>query len=148
MAVKELVLTVGSCGCLRLFKRREPMRGAIITEDSSKDIWSNDYHPITSESGDFYLVPENYEEGVSEPKHISELSTEDAAALANLLRKTITVSATGATVTDAFFANTISAIGTDAQYYLADVHFTQSGTTITGINGVSFSNGQILTAYI
>jgi hypothetical protein len=123
------------------------MRGAIITHDSVKDIWSEDYHPIITENGESYLVPESYDE-MSEPKYIHELSAEDAAALADLVRKTITVASTGSTVTDAFFSNPISAIGTDGQYYLADVQFTQSGETITGINGVSFSAGQKITAYI
>ena len=85
---------------------------------------------------------------MSEPKKISELSGDDAAAIAALLRKVITVASTGSTVTDSFFSNTITAIGTEGQYYLKDVHFTQSGTTITGINGVTFSNGQVITVYL
>lgn len=147
MIRKELITTIGTCVCVRLFKRYEPMRGAIITEDSNKNIWSDGYKPILSENGEYYLTPEDYTD-MSEPKKISELSGDDAAAIAALLRKVITVASTGSTVTDSFFSNTITAIGTEGQYYLKDVHFTQSGTTITGINGVTFSNGQVITVYL
>ena len=81
MIRKELITTIGTCVCVRLFKRYEPMRGAIIREDSNKNIWSDGYKPILSENGEYYLTPEDYTD-MSEPKKISELSGDDAAAIA------------------------------------------------------------------
>jgi hypothetical protein len=160
------------------------MYGAIITEDSNKQIYSDGYKPIQLEDGERYFVLENYDPDMSTPTKISELTdidiidlvadaanirftlyragvdadeaningtfTDLVTAIVSLTRKPITVGSTGASITDAFFSNTITAIGTEGQFYLKDVHFTiDTGTeTITGINGTTWSAGQKIIAYL
>lgn len=59
--------------------------------------------------------------------------------------KIVTVAANGNTITDSFLlTNTISEITTQGQSYLVGVDFTQTGGTITGINGLTFFAGQIV----
>lgn len=62
-------------------------------------------------------------------------------------KKIITVPATGSTLTDTFFSNTITEIVTNNQAYIKDVDFTQSGTTITGVT-ITFVSGQVLIAKV
>lgn len=54
----------------------------------------------------------------------------------------------GTTLTGAFFSNAISEIVTDRQNYQFGVDFSQLGTTITGIDGVTFYTGQIMIAKV
>jgi hypothetical protein len=72
------------------------------------------------------------------------------ALLAGGLKKMITIDGanlTGNNLMDSFFSNTITEIVTDGQAYLAGVHFTQSGTTITGTL-ITFTAGQVLLAKV
>lgn len=62
-----------------------------------------------------------------------------------LLRKVITVSVGGATLTDSFFSNDITEIVAGNQCYIVDVDFTQSGTTITATS-FGFYSGQTIIA--
>jgi len=64
-------------------------------------------------------------------------------------RKLITSAVTGTTLTDVFFANPITGLATNNQFYIIGENFTQdTGTnTITGVN-ISFYTGQILIAYV
>lgn len=62
-----------------------------------------------------------------------------------LLRKVITITVGGSTLTDAFFSNSITEIVANNQCYIVDVDFTQSGTTITATS-FSFYNGQKIIA--
>lgn len=62
-----------------------------------------------------------------------------------LLRKVITVSTGGSTLTDTFFSNDITEIVANNQCYIVDVDFTQSGTTITATS-FSFYAGQTIIA--
>lgn len=62
-------------------------------------------------------------------------------------RKLITVDVDGDSFTNSFFADhTIIEIVTNNQAYLVGVDFTQSGSTITWINGNRFFNGQVILA--
>lgn len=62
----------------------------------------------------------------------------------DLLRKVITVSVGGATLTDAFFSNTITEIVAGNQCYIVDVDFTQSSTTITATSFGFYSGQKII----
>ena len=64
-----------------------------------------------------------------------------------LLRKNISVSATGTTLTDAFFANTVNDIYSrgDNKTYIVGVDFSQSGTTITA-STFTFNSGDTIIA--
>lgn len=58
------------------------------------------------------------------------------------LRKIITVSEDGNSITDTnFIGNSVQALLTDNQVYILDVDFTQDGDTITG-NRISFYTSQ------
>jgi hypothetical protein len=57
-----------------------------------------------------------------------------------------TIGGGGSTLTGSFFANTIIEIVTNLQSYLAGADFTQSGTTITLLNDMTFNSGQFLRA--
>lgn len=62
-------------------------------------------------------------------------------------RKIITVDVDGDSFTNSFFADhTIVEIVTDGQAYVVGAAFTQSGSTITWINGNRFYDGQIILA--
>lgn len=67
--------------------------------------------------------------------------------IASIGRKRIIVPATGPTLTDVFFSNTISEIVADNQVYISGDDFTQVGTTITGVT-ISFTSGQKIIAKI
>ncbi len=59
---------------------------------------------------------------------------------------TIASGAPSATLTDPFFSNSIKKIFTNNQVYIIDADFTQTGTTITLLNGMTFNNTQVLIA--
>ena|SRR6187399_2304242 len=62
-------------------------------------------------------------------------------------RKIITVDVDGDSFTNSFFADhEIISITTDGQSYVVGAAFTQSGSTITWINGNRFYDGQIILA--
>lgn len=67
--------------------------------------------------------------------------------LGTLTRKKITVGTGGATLSDAFFSNTILMLITDNQAYINGVDFTQASTTITGTT-ITFFAGQVVIAII
>jgi hypothetical protein len=71
--------------------------------------------------------------------------TYPATSIAGMGRKRIIVPANGDTLTDPFFANTITEIIADNQVYISVDDFTQSGTTITGVT-ISFTSGQKIIA--
>jgi hypothetical protein len=59
-----------------------------------------------------------------------------------------TIGGGGTTLTGSYFTNTISEIATNLQTYLLGADFTQTSTTITLLNGMTFNTGQILRAKI
>jgi len=66
-------------------------------------------------------------------------------------RKLITVPTTAGTLTDSFFSSPISELiveGTPNETYIFIVNFTQSGTTITGIGGLTFTAGDRILARV
>lgn len=64
-------------------------------------------------------------------------------------KKFITILVAGSSVTDIFFnTNSITEIDTSNQVYLVSADFTQSGATITFINGNSLFVGQIILAKV
>lgn len=75
------------------------------------------------------------------------ISNNIAPTPASGAKKLIIIDEDGESYTDAFFAlHNIIEIVTNNQAYLVDVDFTQSGSTITWINGNSFYNGQTILA--
>jgi len=99
---------------------------------------------VTIDSVTYFVGVRDNGDGTSNDYRYSKSELIDA--ILEYTKKTITVSGTGATVTDSWFdGKTISEIVTDRQAYLRNVDFTQSGDTITG-TGISFYNGQIIVA--
>jgi hypothetical protein len=70
------------------------------------------------------------------------------ASILPLMRKQVTASATGDTLTDSWFDDKdILTLITNGQVYTRNVDFTQSGDTITGTT-ISFYNSQIIVAQL
>lgn len=63
---------VAKCGCLTLIQIPLNYNGAIISEDSSKNPEDEDFYPIVSESGAFYVI--NEDNSMSSPKKITEFT--------------------------------------------------------------------------
>lgn len=82
MLTQDVVLTRTPCSCLILVQFRPPLYGAIITEESSLNVYDDNYEPLITEDEERYFVPEDYTEDMSTPTKISELSD---IALADLL---------------------------------------------------------------
>lgn len=68
--------------------------------------------------------------------------------IAATLKKTIIVATGGTTLTDSYFSNSISEIVAYNQTWVIGEDFTQTGTTITLINGSAFLSGQKIIAKI
>lgn len=67
------------------------------------------------------------------------------AQLVGGIRKNITITVTGATLTDAYFNNTINEIVSNGVCYVVGQDFTQVGTTITATT-FTFILGEIIIA--